>query len=339
MRAVLAALTVLAAGPACGQAILPQNFALAAQYSRDHGGDGMRVEQFGKLAGEDYAKGFSAGSPHKLYSGTKNFVAVGVLIAAQEGLLDLDEPACLTLTEWRTDGRRAITIRELLHQTSGLGTGNDVIYEARDQIAAAVRVHLVDPPGTRFHYGPSNYQALGEILRRKLRASHRSVEGFLRDRVFNPLDIDIADWKHDDAGQPMLHTGLMLTLEEWCKFGRMILAGGRARFGPLIDPQLFPQLFVGTRANPAYGLGFWLNHRVPHTQPIRDLLVAIDGEQIYPGGPTDIVAAEGAGKQRLYIIPSRGLIIARFGWQTAFSDGDFLSRLLTGQPHPDAHSH
>jgi hypothetical protein len=39
------------------------------------------------------------------------------------------------------------------------------------------------------------------------------------------------------------------------------------------------------------------------------------------------------------MIPSLDLVIVRFGQETAFSDGDFLSRLLTGKPHPDAHTH
>jgi hypothetical protein len=41
----------------------------------------------------------------------------------------------------------------------------------------------------------------------------------------------------------------------------------------------------------------------------------------------------------LYMIPSQDLVIVRFGYDEPFSDGDFLSRLLTGRPHSDAHTH
>jgi len=208
-------------------------------------------------------------------------------------------------------------------------------------MAAAVRVRLIDPPGARFHYGAAGYQAFGEVLRRKLRPLDRSVEGYMKEKVFDPLDIDIGDWKHDDAGNPLMHSGLSLSTREWAKFGEFIK--NHRAFGvslPLKYPSL-SLLFVGHEANPAYGMSFWLNRPppVPRLQKIIDLQPAIDGDQLYPGGPKDLVAAIGTGKQRLYIIPSLDLVIVRFGYETAFSDGDFLSRLLTGKPQPDAHSH
>ena len=328
-------------GPLVGSEITPAHFAMAAQFSRNHGGLALRVEQGGNMIYENYAPGFSASTPHKIYSGTKSFVAVAALIAEQEGLLTLDDKASDTLPEWRGDRRRAITLNQLLSHTSGLNPDGDLIYPARDQLEAAVGVHLIDPPGSRFHYGAVGYQAFGEILQRKLRLKGRSVEGFMRDELFDPLDIDIADWKHDDAGNPLIHSGLSLSAEEWAKFGDFI---NRTRDGSkkqLVTNQLLASLLTGHMANPAYGIGFWLNRPppVPRLQRITDLQLAIDGDQLYPGGPKDLVAAIGSEKQRLYMIPSLDLVVVRFGHETAFSDGDFLSRLLTGHPRPDAHSH
>ena len=321
--------------------ITAAHFAAAAQYSRSHGGVALRVEQGGTLIDENYAPGFSASTPHKIYSGTKSFVAVAALIAVQEGLLTLDEKASDTLTEWRGDRRRAITLNQLLSHTSGLDPDGDLIYPYRDQLAAAVGVHLIDPPGSRFHYGAVGYQAFGEILRRKLRPQDRSVEGWLRDKLFEPLDIDIADWKHDDAGNPLIHSGISLSAKEWAKFGEFINRVRTGQPNQLITNQSLTILLTGHRANPAYGMGFWLNRPppVPRLQSITKLQLAIDGDQLYPGGPRDLIACIGSEKQRLYMIPSLNLVVVRFGCETAFSDGDFLSRLLTGRPRPDAHTH
>ena len=324
-----------------GQQITANNFAIAAQYSRNHGGEALRVEQGGRLLYESYLPGWSASTPHKIYSGTKSFVAVAALIAQQEGLLRLDEKASDTLTEWRGDARRSITIAQLLSHTSGLDPDGDLIYPYRDQMAAAVRVHLIASPGSQFHYGAVNYQAFGEILRRKLRPKDESVEDYIKDKVLDPLDIDIDSWVRDGAGNVLIHSGILVSSEEWAKFGAFINKARTGRPQQLITGQGISVLFSGHAANPAYGLGFWLNRPPPEPrlQSIKILQLAIDGDQLYPGGPRDLVAAIGTGKQRLYMIPSLDLVVTRFAYDTRFSDGDFLSRLLTGKPHPDAHTH
>jgi CubicO group peptidase (beta-lactamase class C family) len=204
-----------------------------------------------------------------------------------------------------------------------------------------VNVRLIDPPGARFHYGAVNYQAFGEILRRKLHAKGESVEDFLKDKVIDPLDIDLDGWVRDNSGNVLIHSGISLTPEQWAKFGEFILRVKSGAPNQLVTAPELATLLTGHHANPAYGQGFWLNRPppVPRLQSITKLQLAIDGDQLYPDGPRDLIACIGSEKQRLYMIPSLNLVIVRFGYETAFSDGDFLSRLLTGHPHPDAHTH
>jgi hypothetical protein len=50
--------------------------------------------------------------------------------------------------------------------------------------------------------------------------------------------------------------------------------------------------------------------------------------------PDDLFMAAGAGKQRLYVIPSHKLVVVRQGDLRAsrgFSDAEFLDRLLRGK--------
>jgi CubicO group peptidase (beta-lactamase class C family) len=278
---------------------------------------------------------------HRIYSGTKNFVALAALYAERDGLLSLDERASLTLPEWRNDRRRDITINQLLSQTSGLSPSGAYFDSARDQMKAALRVPLVDPPGTRFHYGPAGYQAFGEILKRKLRRHGRSVEGYMRSKIFAPLHIQILYWKHDDVGNPLMHAGLGLNAQDWARFGEFLKENLRNPSKLTSSRERLMVLFTGHAANPAYGLSFWLN--VPpsssRVQSMKDLQPAMDGEQLDSTGPRDIYAAEGTAKQRLYLIPSRDLVIVRYADGGAYSDGDFLSRLLTGRPNPDRRRH
>jgi len=334
-------LGLISLSPVVGEEITAKNFAMAAQYSRSHGGLALRVEQGGRLIYENYAPGWSASTSHKIYSGTKSFVAVAALVAEHEGLLTFDEKASDTLPEWRGDRRRSITIGQLLSHTSGLDPDGDLIYPYRDQMAAAVRVPLIAAPGSQFHYGAVNYQAFGEILRRKLLPRHESVEDYIKDKVLDPLDIDLDSWVRDNAGNVLIHSGMLLSSEEWAKFGKFINDSISGRGKRMSCCSLVPCLMMGHPANPAYGLGFWLNRPPPEPrlQSIKILQLAIDGDQLYPDGPMDLIASIGTDKQRLYMIPSLDLVVTRFAFGTRFSDGDFLSRLLTGKPHPDAHTH
>lgn len=316
----------------------PDHVAMADHYSRAHHGLALVIVQGGRALCDDHS-GLPADVPFRIYSGTKNFVALTCLIAAQNGLLTLDEPASLTLPEWRHDRRRTITIRQLLNQTSGLDPSAGMIGDAGDQMAAAVHAPLRASPGSQFHYGPANYQALGEILQRKLKRSGTSVSDYMHRVIFDPLDIDVAAWAHDDDGNPLMHAGIQLTADNWIKFGLLILHRGASGTKQLVEPRLFSQLFRGTDANPAYGLSFWLNRSEEGGQPMLDLQPAMDGEQLDAGGPSDLIAAEGSDKQRLYVIPSRDLVIVRFAAGGHFSDQDFLSRLLAGQARPDTRTH
>ncbi len=329
----LALFVMVASKPLVAGVITEENFQNAAEYSRVHGGLGLRVQEAGRVVFQDYYPGDNEETPHKIYSGTKSFVSYAIWEATMRDHLftSLDEPACDYLWEWARDRRRTITLRELLTQTAGLDTGNDQVYPSRDQVSAAVHVPQIHPPGVHFLYGPSNYQALGEILRRRLRGSGMDLETYITTRALNPAGVEAADWKHDPSGMPMLHTGLMLSARQWAKYGEFL-----KRHLLEIQPMLH-----GTAANPAYGMGFWLNIPEPHVslEKMRELQVAVDGDQIYAGGPSDLFAAIGAGKQRLYVIPSLNVVIVRFGNGQRFSDGDFLSRLITGQPNPDRRTH
>ncbi len=265
----------------------------------------------GILLFESYADGFSASTPHKIYSGTKSFFAVAAILAQQEGLLTLGEKACDTLPEWRRDGRRAITIEELLSHTSGLdpdlGYLLPVPRPARGRAARAAHRYARRTLPLRRRELPG--------LRRNPEAQigcpWREPPGFHEDKIFDPLDIDVDKWVKDGAGNPLIHSGLLLSAEQWAKFGNFV---NRARNGlstPIPAGAALGPLFVGHGCNPAYGLGFWLNRPPPDplTQPIKVLQLAIDGDQLYPGGPRDLIAALARGHQMLYMIPSQDLVI------------------------------
>ena len=98
------------------------------------------------------------------------------------------------------------------------------------------------------------------------------------------------------------------------------------------------QCWRGSSANRAFSLGWWNNRAAPGGREFdfEDMLVPKWPRQNWSDAclcrdaPSDLVACLGSGYQRLYVIPSMGLVVVRQSSGGRFSDGRFL-RLLLGK--------
>ena len=293
---------------------LPGSFKPAADYLRSCNGHALLVYRDGQLVFEDYLNGHRRDDPHRLASGTKSFVGVLAVMAVEDGLLKLDEKVADTLTEWKADERKArITIRQLLTLTSGIAGG-----EVGDVPSYNEAVRLAEakfPPGEKFQYGPVPFQCFGELLRRKLEPRKETVEGYLKRRLLDPIGLKPSSWRKDADGNPNLPSGAQLTAREWAKFGLFVLNRGSCDGKQLVSEKLLTECFQGTQAHPTYGLTFWLN--------------ASDER------PRDLVMAAGAGKQKLYIVPSQRLLIVQFAEAPRrFQERELLRLVLDGLNQP-----
>lgn len=132
-----------------------------------------------------------------LASESKHFTAAAVLLAARQGELALDDPVREHVPEL-PDSASAITLRHLLHHTSGLrdyGVLWALTGEIRpaDQTATATldllsrQRALNFPPGTDYAYSNSGYFLLGLALER---ATGLSLPDFAQRYLFGPLGMD-----------------------------------------------------------------------------------------------------------------------------------------------------
>ncbi len=336
MRGMIAVLGLLASS--CATSAHPSatyNCTTAVDYAQSHRGlavlvlkDGIPVCSSAPATLEE---------PHELWSGTKSFLGLIAAAAVQDGLLTLDEPVAQTIVEWANDAERGrITIRHLLSMTSGQASviGRPPTYV--DALASP----LTAPPGTLFQYGPTPPQLFGELMRRKLQAAHLDVDAqaYLQRRILTPLGVTSAPWRNGADGLPLMPQGASLSARDWARVGEFVRAQGRINNQPVVDPETFRQLFIATEANPAYGLSWWL------ANPTTASDLATQSSDVFANLdalPRDLVFAAGAGDQRLFVIPSRGLTIVRQarldlgaasrGAPEAWSDTRFLALLLTPQ--------
>ena len=294
----------------------------------------MLVMIEGRILFEEYPNGGAVTRATELASGTKSFSGVLALCAVEDGILQLDEKASETLTEWRDDPlRRDITIRHLLTLTSGVPGGETALKTGRvPSYAEAVRVKSVAPPGEKFSYGPQPFQIFGEILRRKLASRKETVMSYLETKILRPLEITPARWRKDADGQPNLPSGAALTARDWAKFGEAV----RLDATGVLPPGKIAECFRGTNANPGYGLSWWLPGQAAIGAAVkRDLRGTVL--------PKDTWMAAGAGGQRLVVVPSLKLVAVRLAPVRLESGGVFNDRawlrallepLATKDPRP-----
>ncbi|HUR58916.1 MAG TPA: serine hydrolase [Opitutaceae bacterium] len=300
-------------------------FEAAAEFSRQHGGIAMLVQIDGRVVFEDYPNNGAVTRATELASGTKSFSGVLALCAVEDGLLSLDEKVSATINEWAEDpGRRDITIRQLLSLSSGIPGGDSALKTGRvPTYAEAIAVQAVAAPGEKFSYGPQPFQVFGEVLRRKLAQRDDTVMSYYERKIFRPLGIRPASWRKDANGLPNIPSGAALTARDWAKFGEMVRLDGKG----VLPPGKIQECFRSTKANPGYGLTWWL----PAAGPLGGAVPRkIAGAWL----PKDTWMAAGAGGQRLVVVPSLNLVAVRKapvrGDEAGFNDRVWLKALVDG---------
>jgi CubicO group peptidase (beta-lactamase class C family) len=112
-------------------------------------------------------------------------------------------------------------------------------------------------------------------------------------------------------GTPML--GLQLSARDCARFGLVSLANGSWNGDDILLDKDYWKASISTSQplNPAYGYLWWLNgksgYRWPGANP------PLNPGPLIPAAPQDLFAAMGASDNRIYVIPSRNLVVVRLG--------------------------
>jgi CubicO group peptidase (beta-lactamase class C family) len=319
--------------------------AIAQRYSAAHGGLSLLVMRDDQILYEAYSNGYGAGQVTSIFSGTKGFWCMAAVAAEQDGILDLDEPVKNTITEWRNQpDKENIRIRDLLHFTAGIEPAFSLHGKTiPDRNRYSIRRPAVRRPGESFMYGPSQLQIFSEVLRRRLWLRHLTPQVYLTRRILRPLGIGEVDFREDSRGNPLLASGFKLSSRQWLALGILILHKGKYGHRQIVSNDLIGECFRGTRANPMFGMGFWLNRTAndPFAREVDvEKMLEIPWERqdwhhdcLCREAPRDLIAAIGSHYERMFIVPSMNLIIVRQARDANFSDSRFL-RLILGEDEP-----
>ncbi len=251
----------------------------------------------GRIVMEEYFDGHTASSDWEWNSAGKSLVSTTVGIAQQEDLLAIDQKAADFLgaswTNMSIDKENLITIKDLLSMTSGIDdTKQWVIKEHLNYVADA---------GIRWAYG-NVFQKLMDIVGE---ASNTSFENYFNEVLKNKIGMD-GYWN-----EGLIFTIYHSSTRSMARFGLLALNEGTWEGEEIINTNSFLEAINSSQEiNPSYGYLWWLNGKSKYMEP---------GSQIvYPGAlvpnaPADMYAAMGANDQRVYVIPSKNMVVVRMG--------------------------
>lgn len=248
---------------------------------------------------------YDASKRHDLRSITKSVTSLLTGIAHDRGLLALDAPVFSFFPEHadlRTEEKDRITVRHLLTMSPGFAWNEELPYsnpqnserlmtDAPDRSRYVLEQPIIRPPGRVYIYNGGATQLLGAIVSK---VTGLPIDLFAQQALFDPLGIRDVEWIRYQDGTPVVASGLRLRPRDLLKIGQMVMDGGEWD-----DKRVVSETWVEGSVSPHingeglffYGYQWWL------------------GRSLVAGEEIRWISGVGYGGQRLYIVPSRGLVI------------------------------
>ncbi|MEP3050709.1 MAG: serine hydrolase [Erythrobacter sp.] len=303
----------------------------AQSYSLSKGSVGLIVLKNGRVIHEQYDNGATAINRTTSLSMMKSVLGLSVGIALEKGLIgSLNDPVGSYLPEWQNDPRGSITIEQLLTMSSGLGPSNfGALMAAPNARPLVLGLDLVTEPGSSFAYNNAVSAILGFALDGRVKAAgYSGFADFLQKELWCPLGNDDAALWLDGADNPRFYAGMQANLRDWARLGELIRNKGKVGERQVVSEAWIDAMLTPSDANAQYGYQIWLGGEwtanrsygpatpltVPHSEPY---------------GAPDVMFFDGFGGQRVYVVPSHGLTIARTGLiNLTYDDSIIVNALL-----------
>lgn len=251
----------------------------------------------GRIVMEEYFNGHTASTTWVWNSAGKTLVATTTGIAQQEGLLNINNKVSDYLgTEWTSmplPKENLISVRNLLTMTAGI--------DASKQYVIKQNLTYVADAGTRWAYS-NIFQKLTDVV---AKTSNKSFENYFNEKLKNRIGMD-GVWNFGTT-----FTIYQSNTRSMARFGLLALNNGKWNNQQIINESFFNEsISTSQNINPSYGYLWWLNGEKSFTLP---------GEQtvnpgfLVPNAPADMYAAMDANDQRIYVIPSKKMVVIRMG--------------------------
>lgn len=253
----------------------------------------------GRIVMENYFNGHTADSPWYWASAGKTLTAAMTGIAAQEGFLSVDDPVNAYLGNGWTSAtptqENQIQIKHLLTMTSGLqDAGND------DCVSPGCLTYVA-APGTRWAYD-NVYVKLQNVV---ATATNSTWDNYFNTRLKNKIGMTGAWIQTGDLSV------YWSTTRSMARFGLLMLSNGNWNNQAIINENYCHIATFPTQSiNKSYGYLWWINGESSYHLPQSQFEFR---GSIIPAGPTDMYMALGKNDQKIYVVPSKKMVVIRMG--------------------------
>jgi CubicO group peptidase (beta-lactamase class C family) len=143
------------------------------------------------------------------------------------------------------------------------------------------------------------------------RASHQRFADLLSNALWKPLGLADAQLSLDHLGGLPRPT-IFARARDWLAIGELIYGHGAYHGRRIVSAAWIKAMTTPSPLNPNYGYFVWLGSP-PGTERSYGPFVSFKAKHSAPYAASDIVYLDGYGGERVYVVPSRGLVIVRTG--------------------------
>ncbi|MDO6597631.1 serine hydrolase [Oceanihabitans sp. 2_MG-2023] len=252
----------------------------------------------GRIVIEQYMNNHTASSNWYWASAGKTLTSALTGIAEEEGLLDTNTKVSDYLgTGWTSapiEKENLITCKHLLSMSSGLddSLGDDV---------SPANLQYIADAGQRWAYH-NVYVKLQDVV---AQASNQTWSNYFSSKLKDRIGMSGSWIPLGDLSVYWSDTRSM------ARFGLLTSANGKWEDTQIISSNYISQATnTSQNINDAYGYLWWLNGKTTYHLPTTQF--EFSGSLI-PNAPSDMYAALGKNDQKIYIVPSKKLVVIRMG--------------------------
>ncbi|WP_434036436.1 serine hydrolase domain-containing protein [Formosa sp. 4Alg 33] len=274
-----------------------------------------------QIIAEKYADDFNKDTKILGWSMTKSITSAMVGILEKQGRVNTNQSHLFP--EWENDDRANITLNNLLQMNSGLAWEEDygnisdvtkMLFLKADMPKIPREKTLADVPDQSWNYSSGTTNLISGFIRNQFKTDQNYLD-FWYTELIDKIGMHSMTIETDLKGHFIGSSYGWATARDWSKFGLLYLHNGNWNGEQILTKDWVAYTKTPTNTSDGiYGAQFWLN---------------AGGR--YPDVPKDLFSCNGYQGQQVSIIPSKDIVIVRFGLveDPLFSYNTFLSEILS----------